>query len=309
MIYPAVPTVWLTGANGQIGRHIAHLLAPHVRLIATTRHDTDIANRAAVWRTAAAVSPHIIINAAAFTRVDEAEHQPEAAFAANAQGAAHLAQAAHALGAVLIHLSTDYVFDGNQNRPYREYDPPAPLNRYGSSKLAGEQLIARYCSRHLIIRTAWVFDHHSGFVHAILTQARQHQHLNVIADRFGSPTYAGDVAAAVCRIAQRALSAPESLPYGVYHYAGATHTSWFGLAQSLCQAALRQRLLTRLPQIHPIAAADYPSPATRPVQSRLNSDKITRTFGIPPCDWQHALARCLANSTDTPSCFNTQDNT
>ncbi|WP_245571896.1 dTDP-4-dehydrorhamnose reductase [Conchiformibius kuhniae] len=284
--------VWLTGANGQIGRLTALALHGRAALTATARRDTDIRDRAAVLRTAAAVRPHVIINTAAHTDVDAAERRPAAAFAVNAHGAAHLAEAAHAVGATLLHLSTDYVFDGQKNAPYREDDPPNPVNHYGASKLAGEQHIIRHCPRHLILRTAWVFGGHTRhFVRTILDKARTHGGADIVADRFGAPTFADDLAAVLADLAQRAAANPDTLPYGTYHYCGAPHTHWHDFARHACRHALRHGLLSKPPELRPVRAADYPTPAPRPPHSRLDCGKITRTFGIAPSDWQNALAR------------------
>ena len=188
----------ITGAGGQIGSRLTALLHGKADVFAADRRTLDITRRDDVLQAALAFRPDVIINAAAYTAVDDAEREPETAFAVNAAGAAHLAQAAQTVGAVMVQISTDYVFDGCRAAPYRETDPPSPLNVYGQSKYAGEQVVQAACARHLIVRTAWVFGKHGGnFVKTLLRLGRRQPVLNVVDDQRGNPTYADDAAAAL----------------------------------------------------------------------------------------------------------------
>ena len=196
----------ITGADGQIGSRLTALLHGKADVFAADRRTLDITRRDDVLQAALAFRPDVVINAAAYTAVDNAEHEPETAFAVNATGAAHLAQAAQSVGAVMMQISTDYVFDGRRAAPYRETDQPSPLNVYGQSKYAGEQAVQAACTRHLIVRTAWVFGKHGGnFVKTLLRLGRRQPVLNVVDDQRGNPTYADDAAAALLHMAEQAV--------------------------------------------------------------------------------------------------------
>ena len=238
--------------------------------------------------------PTAIINAAAHTAVDKAETDIDASYAINRDGPAFLAEAAQQVGAVLLHISTDYVFAGDKYELYVETDPVDPQGVYGASKLAGEVAVAEFCSRHLILRTAWVFgEHGNNFVKTMLRVGAQRDSLGVVADQFGGPTYAGDIAAALLTMAQQALQ-PDFSAWGVYHYAGEPHVSWYQFAKAIFQVAEEQGLLARLPQVNGITTAEYPTPARRPANSRLDCRKIQLVFGIAPSDWQAALQHIRA---------------
>lgn len=281
--------VALTGANGQLGYQLAKKLADKVTLLALDRATLDIANNAQVEQTLLAFAPDVIINAAAYTAVDKAEQEPELAKAINEAGPENLAKVAAALGAVLIHVSTDYVFDGTSDKPYVETDTTNPQSVYGLTKLQGEQAIVKHCAKHIILRTAWVFaEHGNNFVKTMLRLAQSKPELGVVADQTGGPTYAGDIAdAIICIVSQ--LNPDNEPRFGVYHYSGAPYVSWHQFACDIFQQAVTQKLIDKAPQVNAITTAQYPTPAKRPAFSMLNCCKIQQAFGIVPSNWQAAL--------------------
>ena len=278
----------ITGAGGQIGSRLTALLHSKADVFAADRRTLDITRRDDVLQAAIAFRPDVVINAAAYTAVDDAEREPETAFAVNAAGAAHLAQAAQTVGAAMVQISTDYVFDGRRAAPYRETDQPSPLNVYGQSKYAGEQAVQAACARHLIVRTAWVFGKHGGnFVKTLLRLGRRQHVLNVVDDQRGNPTYADDAAAALLQMAEQAVQG--KVAWGVYHFAGDTAVSRDEFARAVLVQAAAQGLLPRVPEVHPVSSRDYPSAAERPADSRLDCRKVQAAFGIAPSDWRAAL--------------------
>lgn len=281
----------LTGFKGQVGHCLLNQAqARGWSVLAVDRDELDIRDREAVLRTVSQWQPQVIINAAAHTAVDKAESEIDASYAINRDGPAYLAAAANSVGAVMLHISTDYVFAGNKDGLYVETDPVDPQGVYGASKLAGELAVAEHCPRHLNLRTAWVFgEHGNNFVKTMLRLGSQRDSLGVVADQFGGPTYAGDIAAALLSMAEQALQ-PDFAHWGIYHFAGEPHVSWHGFATSIFNAAVAQGLLARAPQVNAIATSDYPTPAQRPANSRLDCSRINTIFGIMPSDWQSALS-------------------
>ena len=279
----------ITGHHGQVGQALIQQAAAHnFQVAAYDCSGLDIADHAAVWQAVEREQPAVIINAAAYTAVDKAESEPAAAYAANAEGAENLARAAHAAGAAILHISTDYVFNGRTERPYLETDAPDPQTVYGQSKLAGEQAVQAACPRHIILRTAWVFGEHGhNFVKTMLRLGRERDSLGIVADQSGAPTYAGHIAAALLHIAGRTQT--ENCPYGLYHFSGSPYTTWHGFAAEIFRRAAEQGILPRVPELRAITTADYPTPARRPADSRLDCSKIHTAFGIAPSDWQSAL--------------------
>ena len=280
--------VLVLGRNGQVGHELARAawpagLVPHF----CGRAECDITDAAAVDRVAADIRPDIFVNAAAYTAVDLAEQEPALAFAVNRDGTANLARAAAAHGAAMLHVSTDYVFDGSKPEPWVETDPVAPLGSYGTSKEAGERILREILPRHVILRTAWVFGAHgANFVRTIHRVAQANPKLRVVADQIGGPTPARDIAAALIRIAE-AVAADEA-EWGTFHYAGAPSTSWHGFAAAIV------RLAGLSTPVEPIATADWPTPARRPANSRLDCRKIERTYGLTQPSWEAGLSAVLA---------------
>ncbi|MCH1920485.1 dTDP-4-dehydrorhamnose reductase [Shewanella sp. A3A] len=280
----------LTGANGQVGTSLQQrAVSLGWQVLAVDRRELDITDRDAVLQVAARFQPDVIINAAAHTAVDKAESDVAASYAINRDGPQFLAEAASRGNAVLLHISTDYVFAGDKDGVYLETDAVSPQGVYGASKLAGEQAVATHCSKHLILRTAWVFgEQGNNFVKNMLRVGAMRDSLNVVADQFGGPTYAGDIADALLAMAQRALQS-DFAAWGVYHFSGAPHVSWHGFAEAIFAKAGELQLLVQLPTVNPITTKDYPTPAKRPANSRLDCQKIQQVFGIQPSNWQHAL--------------------
>ena len=286
-----LPRILITGGSGQVGHCLKAQLEGYAELSVPDSAVLDISNRDSVWRAVEAFRPDYIINAAAYTAVDKAESDAERAFAVNRDGARHLAEAAEAAGAAMLHISTDYVFDGAGGAPYDEAAPTAPQNIYGASKLAGEQAVLAACRRAVVMRTSWVFGAHGqNFVKTMLRLGRERDSLGIVADQYGAPTATADIAAALITIVRR--HTPEQLAEraGIYHYCGSPYASWFEFAETIFAEAAAQGVLAKIPAVKPIATADYPTPAKRPADSRLDCGKIRTVFGIGPCDWHSALS-------------------
>ncbi|MBN8261636.1 MAG: dTDP-4-dehydrorhamnose reductase [Xanthomonadales bacterium] len=285
----------LLGGNGQVGRELRRSLAPLGQLVVATRDgvgadaaaDFDVPGSlpALVERVAA----DVVVNAAAYTAVDRAESDPEAAFRTNAESPAALAHACAARGALLVHYSTDYVFDGTSTRPYREDDPTAPLGVYGTSKLAGEEAIRASGARHAILRTAWVYAAHGhNFLRTMLRLAAERDELRVVADQVGAPTPAGWIADATAMMLRQGIDAS-----GTWHLVADGATSWHGFASAIMQDAVASGRLPRAPRVVPIATADYPTPARRPAYSVLDTTRLRQGFGIVPPEWREGLRTTL----------------
>ena len=276
----------LVGANGQVGWEISRQSsAAGIPYCALTRAQLDITNRDAVLGAIENVAPSIVINAAAYTAVDRAEDDAEAAYAVNCDGAKFLAEACAGVDASLIHISTDYVFDGSKSSPYKEDDVASPLGVYGASKLAGEAAVRDYCSQHLILRTSWVYGvHGQNFVRTMLRLGRERELLRVVDDQYGSPTFAGDLGTVILGLVANLQR--ETWPkggYGTFHCAGQGVTTWCGFAR-----AIFERSSVR-PVVEAIAAVDYPTPARRPRNSMLDCTKLGEVHGIIMRSWQSAL--------------------
>jgi dTDP-4-dehydrorhamnose reductase len=234
----------------------------------------------------------IIVNAAAYTAVDRAESEPDRAFAVNRTGVRNLALYCRERQIPMIHISTDYVFDGSKKGAYLEEDPVAPVGVYGRSKEAGERELRGILENHVILRTAWLYGTHGrNFVKTIVEQAREREVLRVVADQWGCPTYAADLADAVLQIARRYM-AGEVIPWGTYHYCGAGATTWHGFAEAIIALAQEHEKL-KVKEIVPLTTAEYPTPARRPANSVLDCSKIERCFGIRPRLWRESLAEMM----------------
>lgn len=284
--------ILVTGKNGQVGRCLVKQLStmPDVTLLALDRDQLDITDSINVNKVVAEFIPNIIINAAAYTAVDKAEQERELAYAINRDGPYNLAVAANNINATIIHISTDYVFAGDSLAAYVESDNTEPQSEYGCSKLAGEQAVKRACLQHIILRTGWAFaEQGHNFVNTMLRLTKTTDTLDVVADQFGSPTYAGDIANAIIIITKQLADGNQA--YGLYHYSGFPYVSWHAFAEKIFELGLAQGVLKQSIQVNPITTPDYPTPAKRPENSRLNCHKIKQEFGIVQSDWQAALVR------------------
>lgn len=286
--------VLVTGGAGQVGIEISRLEWPGgVEVVAPGRDELDITNGNSVARYFSDVRPACVINLAAYTAVDKAEEDVAGAFLANAQGPALLAEAARRADAPIVHVSTDYVFDGSATEPYRECDRPHPVNAYGASKLAGELAVRAANARAIIVRTAWVLSaHRTNFIKTMLRLAATSPEIRVVDDQRGCPTSACDIALALQRITDRAMS-DAATPWGIYHFVNAGETSWHGLAEHIFSWRAAHGVAQQ-PRVHPITTADYPTPARRPHYSCLDTSRIAEAFGIVPRPWQQAVDEILS---------------
>lgn len=287
--------ILLLGKNGQVGWELRRSLAPLGEVIAMGRSEDglcgDLSNTAGVVETVRAVRPDVIVNAAAYTVVDKAESEPELAETINAGTPGAVAREAAAVGALLVHYSTDYVFDGSGDRPWSEDDPTGPLNVYGRTKLAGEEAIRQSGCRHWIFRTSWVHaSRGKNFAKTILRLAREREVLTVVADQIGAPTGA-DLLADVTSLAIRTR---DTLPSGVFHLAAGGETSWHGYAEFLCDVARRAGVELRVREIQPVPGSSFSTPAPRPMNSRFNTSKLRNSFGLMLPDWRQGVERMLA---------------
>ena len=282
--------VLITGKNGQVGSCLVSQLSnmTEINFLALSREELDITNAEQVSKIVNEYKPSVIINAAAYTAVDKAESEVELANAINNLGPKNLAKAAAQVNAAIIHISTDYVFAGNKDGLYTETDEVNPQGVYGQTKLAGEQSVAQECDAHIILRTAWVFSEFgNNFVKTMLRLAQTRDTLGVVGDQFGGPTYAGDIAKAIVSIAQQLQQG--STKFGVYNYSGYPHVSWQEFASEIFEKALAKNLIQSPITVNSILTADYPTPAKRPANSKLDCSKITTDFSIQPSDWKAAL--------------------
>lgn len=288
----AARRILLTGARGQVGWELRRTLSCLGEVVALDSRSMNLVDADAVRQTVREMAPNIIVNPAAYTAVDKAESEPELAHAVNAVAPGILAEEAGRLGALLVHYSTDYVFNGSGSTPWQEDDACDPLNVYGATKLAGERAIQAAGCRHLIFRTSWVYGARgSNFLLTMRRLMRERPELKIVADQVGAPTWCRDLAEATAQALSQITSpmsaANQAEPWGIYHVTNAGETSWHGFAGAIqAHDGAGVRLL-------PIPSSDYPTPARRPLNSRLNNDKLKRTFGISLQDWRAALALCL----------------
>ncbi|WP_027910131.1 dTDP-4-dehydrorhamnose reductase [Pseudomonas sp. URMO17WK12:I4] len=283
--------ILLLGQHGQVSRELQLLLESHHELIVLGREQLDLADTERLRDAVRRLQPQLIINAAAHTAVDAAESEPEAAFAINATTPGVLAEEAAALNVPLIHYSTDYVFDGSKASAYDEDDAPNPLGVYGRSKLAGEQAIAAVGGKHLILRTSWVYSLHGrNFLLTMQRLLQEREQLSVVADQIGAPTWAGSIAAATVQLIERWQNA-QTAAWGVYHFTARGETAWFGFAEAI--AAQLQAQGKTVAQLTPIATTQYPTPARRPLNSRLDCSRLERDWGVRLPDWHDGLLECL----------------
>ncbi len=289
----------LFGANGQVGHELRRSLAALGEVIVTTRSGqcedgmrcevADFDAPDALPALIARIAPDVVVNAAAYTAVDRAESDRDAAFRANAEAPKRIAEACAARDALLVHYSTDYVFDGSGTRPYREDDATSPLGVYGESKLAGEDAIRASGARHMIFRTAWVYaSHGKNFMRTMLHLAAERDELRVVADQIGTPTPAALIADVTASVLARPFGRS-----GVWHLTAAGETTWHGFAEAIVAAAHARGLIARAPRVVPIATSDYPTAAKRPAYSVLDASRLYLDFGIELPGWHQGLARTL----------------
>ncbi len=282
--------ILVTGAAGQLARALSALDGPGLHVTALGRPVLDLGSETSVTKAVEAARADVVVNTGAYTAVDKAEDEPEAARRINALGAGAVARAAHAAGMPLIHMSTDYVFAGDRPGAYREDDPVAPQGIYGATKLEGEQFVAQAGPRHVILRTAWVYSHEgANFVRAILKHAGARPALDVVNDQEGSPTYAPDLASMIVEIARRLKAGANG--YGVFHAAGEGSCSRFTFAQAI----LEESRLRGGPhaEVRGVPTAAYPTRATRPANSTLDSVRLREAYGLVLPPWRASLSVCM----------------
>ncbi|TAA10006.1 dTDP-4-dehydrorhamnose reductase [Pseudoxanthomonas winnipegensis] len=296
-------TLLLLGANGQVGRELRRALAPLGEVVCTTRSGTledgavcevaDFDRPESLPALLDRLAPTVVVNAAAYTAVDKAEEDRDAAFRANAESPGALARWCAAHGVPLVHYSTDYVFDGRGTAPYAVDAPTAPLGVYGASKLAGEEAVRAAGGQHLIIRTAWVYaSHGKNFLLTMLRVGAQRDELRVVADQIGTPTSAALIADVTAQVLRQGTEAS-----GTWHLTAAGQTSWHGFAEAIFARAVASGLLPRAPQVVAIPTSEYPTPARRPAYSCLDTTSLQRDFGIDLPPWETALDSVVAELT------------
>jgi dTDP-4-dehydrorhamnose reductase len=290
-------TILLTGTSGQLGFELQQALKSLGTVVAPDRHALDLAKPDQIRRVVQEVKPDLIVNPAAYTAVDKAESEPQAATAANAVAPGIFAEEAKRLGAVFFHYSTDYVFDGAKPEPYIEGDVCQPLNVYGMTKLAGERAVEQVGGRYLVFRTSWVYGARGkNFMLTMLRLAQEHRELRVVADQFGAPTWTESIARSSADILRDAMAEHRNdadwwkSRAGIYHMTAAGSTSWAEFAAAIFESAK----LTDPPHVVPITTDQYPTPAQRPRNSRLSNEKLLHAFGIQLPQWREALTQCIA---------------
>jgi dTDP-4-dehydrorhamnose reductase len=294
-------TVLVFGRTGQLGHALHQMLegTPGWRLVG--RDDADLSVPGAAARAVAEARPEWVVNAAAYTAVDQAESEPGRAHRINAEATGEMAAAAAEAGAAFLHVSTDYVYDGGKQGPWREDDPTGPLGVYGRTKLEGERLALAANPRTVILRTAWVYAPWGrNFVRTMLRLAAERPRLHIVDDQTGNPTSALDLARACRHTVETLGEAPAGDPrWGLYHYAGGGTVTWAGFAHEIFRLAEARGLIRRAPEIEPITTADYPTPARRPANSALDCARFERAFGLAPRPWGEALAEVMTRIEDS----------
>jgi len=290
------PAILITGGTGQVGTGLTLANRGRFEVVTPARAELDLLDAASIERNIASRDWAAIVNCAAYTAVDKAESEPEPAFAINAEAPGIIARAAAARAIPLLHVSTDYVFDGSKAKPYTEDDPVAPLGVYGASKEAGERAVRDEGGRSIILRTAWVVSPWGhNFVKTMLRLGTEREELGVVADQIGCPTSAMDIAETLLTLTERMLDDRRE-PIGTYHFVNSGQASWHDLASAVFAYAGARGMKT--PRVKAITTADYPTPAKRPANSRLSTAKLEQTFGMTPRPWQVAVEEILASLID-----------
>ncbi|MCK7594028.1 dTDP-4-dehydrorhamnose reductase [Pseudomarimonas salicorniae] len=291
--------ILLTGVDGQVGFELHRALAPLGRIVASSRsgalsgggqaHGLDLSSAEAISATLDSLEPQVVVNPAAYTAVDRSESEPEQAHQVNARAPAVMADWCARRGALLIHYSTDYVFNGESDRPWREHDPTGPLGVYGASKLAGEEAIRASGCRHLILRTAWVYSSRfANFLKTMLRLGAERDELGVVSDQIGAPTTARGLAEVSAALLAR-IDSLDGERLGTFHCVHAGQTSWHGFAEAIFARAVESGLLPRAPLVRPIGTVDYPTPARRPPYSVLDCSRLREVHGLSLPEWQDGL--------------------
>jgi dTDP-4-dehydrorhamnose reductase len=284
--------ILISGQHGQVSRELQRRLGFVGELIVRSRDQLDLTQPDQIRHQVQNIRPDLIINAAAYTAVDLAESEPDTAFAVNAVAPGIFAEEALKLDIPLIHYSTDYVFDGTKMGPYNEGDPPNPLGVYGKSKLAGERAITDVQGKHLILRTSWVYSTHGrNFLLTMQRLLQERPEVRIVADQLGAPTWAGTIANSTMALIER-WQAGDTANWGTYHLTAQGETSWFGFAQAIGEALRQQG--KPCANLLPIPSSEYPTPATRPLNSCLDCRRLQLDWGVSQPDWQTALRECLA---------------
>jgi dTDP-4-dehydrorhamnose reductase len=282
----------VTGGSGQLAQNLFRRSGEGIEIILAGRPAVDLADPEAVANLLAVVRPAIVVNAAAYTAVDKAESEPQEAWRVNAAAAANVAKACAAAGVPVIHISTDYVFDGLKAAPYEEADATNPLSAYGRSKLEGERLVSANSKRHVILRTSWLFSPFGhNFLKTILYLSRTRDEIRVVCDQIGAPTFAGHLAGAIIRIAPDLAEDTSGALSGIYHLTAAGEAPWSSFAQAICEH--ERRAGQAASRVIPIPSAEYPLPAKRPANSRLACNKFESAFGFALPHWSDGLEECL----------------
>lgn len=286
--------ILLTGCDGQVGWALARSLAPFGDVTATSRVELDLTSDTSIRQAVRGTHPHLIVNAAAYTAVDKAESEPELAQRINADAVATLAGEARAIGAAMIHYSTDYVFDGEKAAPYIEHDATNPLGVYGCTKLAGEQALINAGIPHLILRTSWVYDARGkNFLRTILKVAAEKPELRIVDDQIGAPTWSRDIAEATALAARKWLTGDREGLSGIYHLTAAGETTWYGLAVEVLRLRVMTAPSNKFAHLIPIPTSQYRTPAARPRNSRLDCGKLQQVFNIRLPEWKSSLAEVI----------------
>ena len=292
--------ILITGAKGQVGTElVTEATKRGHKVYGYGSKSLDISKLEQINKAIQAIRPDVIINAAAYTAVDKAETEQELAYAVNSQGSENLAIACKEKNIPLLHISTDYVYDGDKQTPYLESDRPNPTGVYGASKLEGDQKIAALWHKHIILRVSWVFgEHGNNFVKTMLRLAQQRDELSIVDDQFGAPTSAKAISICLLDILETEPFNQPECPWGVYNLQSDPGITWFGFAREIFQQAKRLGIINKEMKLNPIPSSEFPTPVKRPANSKLDGKKLQQHFGLLPADWKNDLSIMLKNIND-----------